>query len=111
MFSKSRFCGIAAVLTVLTPLCPDVGYSQTAICPGPLKDPHPMGAFSFETNSRLDPTTLDGYKSGIVSCVSNLDTKFPLYVHWLIPGPHGWAPAGQKLESVARLIRMTRSHR
>ncbi len=105
MFSKSRFCAFAVVLTILTPLCPDVGYSQTAICPGPLKDPHPMGAFNFETNSRLDPTTLDGYKSGIVSCVSNLDAKFPLYVHWLIPGPHGWAPAGQKLESVARLIK------
>jgi hypothetical protein len=55
MFSKNRFCGIAAVLTILTPLCPDVGYSQTAICPGPLRVPHPMGAFNFETNSRLDP--------------------------------------------------------
>jgi hypothetical protein len=104
MLSESRSYAIAALFVIAIFLSPRTSYGQT-VCPGPLKEPHLMGTFNFETNSRLDPSTLPGFKSGIVSCVGNLDTKYPLYVHWLIPGPHGWAPAGQKLESVARLIK------
>jgi hypothetical protein len=77
--------------------------AQSDSCPGPNKEPHPYGTFTFQTNSRLDPLTSGPYKFGVVSCVNHNDPINPLYVHWLIPGPHGWVPAREKLESVLRM--------
>lgn len=77
--------------------------AQPVDCLGPVKDPHPIGPFNFESNSRLDPMAFGEYRFGITSCVKNNDTANPLYVRWLIPGPHGWVPSRQTLESAPRL--------
>jgi hypothetical protein len=77
---------------------------SAAPCSGPNKMHHSYGNFDFETNSRADPVKFRQYKAGLVSCVSNNDKTNPLYAHWLIPGPRGWVPANDKLESTPRLI-------
>src|SRR5262249_22249869 len=79
--------------------------AQTVKCPGS-KQPHPYGTFTFETASRVDPVNpANGgqYRFGVVSCVDHNDPINELYVRWLIPGPHGWVPAREKLESTPRL--------
>jgi hypothetical protein len=82
-----------------------------------MKEPHahPNGNFNFETNSlfeqvgKLDSVIDAGkFKYGIVSCVSNPDPKYPLYVRWLIPGPAGWVQPNGKLESAPRLTNETK---
>jgi hypothetical protein len=78
--------------------------AQGSGCPGPLPQQHRLGEFNFDTNSRQQATKVDGFKSEIVSCVMNYDKQYPLHVDWLIPGPHGWAPPANILESVARQI-------
>ncbi|WP_316178081.1 hypothetical protein [Bradyrhizobium sp. SZCCHNS30591] len=71
-------------------------------CLGPNQEPHPYGSFTFKTNSRVDFSYLKGYKHTVISCISHDDPINPLYVKWVIPGPHGWVPAKQRLESLAR---------
>lgn len=78
--------------------------AQNAGCPGQLFQQHLLGEFNFDTNSRQQATKVDGFKSEIVACVKNHDKQYPLHVDWLIPGPHGWAPPENILESAARLI-------
>jgi len=72
--------------------------------------PHPYGSYNFETNSLHTETSnlpdlLDAgdYKYGIVSCVSNPDKSYPLYVRWLIPDLNGWVLPEDILNSSARL--------
>ena len=51
----------------------------------------------------MNPAESGGFSLGVVSCVQNDDPdNNPLYVHWLIPGPDGWAPKGFHLESGTR---------
>lgn len=77
--------------------------AQTSACAGINKEPHPYGTYTFETTSRLDPMQVGRYNYGVVSCADHNDPNNFLYINWLIPGPHGWAPPNGKLESAARL--------
>jgi hypothetical protein len=85
--------------------------AQPNECSGPNKATHSHPPFSFETNSRVVPidelssTPAGLYKYGIVSCISNKDLSYPIEANWLVPGPDGWVPAGEKLDSVPHLIR------
>jgi len=65
-------------------------------CLGPNQEPHPYGSFTFKTNSRADASDLKGYKHSIISCISHDDPINPLYVKWVIPGPHGWVAANSR---------------
>jgi len=92
-----------AVLVVLPLLLvPAAPLHAQGGCPGSNQEPHPYGSFTFRTNSRIEAPPLRGYKHGIVSCVMHDDPINPLYVKWVIPGPHGWVPAKQNLDSLAR---------
>lgn len=77
--------------------------AQAADCFGPLREPHPLAPFDFESNSRIEPQQVGNYRFGIISCVKNNDSKNSVYVRWLIPGPNGWVPIGERLESTPRL--------
>lgn len=75
----------------------------SASCHGPNPEPHPYGTFTFHTNSRLDPIAQGNFRYGVISCVDHNDPLNDLKVHWLIPGPHGWVPPAEILESVPRM--------
>jgi hypothetical protein len=97
--------GLVATALAALPLLAALGVpalAQGMPCPGPNPQPHPYGSQNFTTNSRVGPPPLPGYKAGIVSCVTHDDPLNPLYVRWVIPGPHGYVPPKRRLESVAR---------
>jgi hypothetical protein len=97
---KRAFRTLLAVLPWL--LATAAPLRAQGICLGSNQEPHPYGSFTFKTNSGLGAPPLKGYKYGIVSCVTHDDPVNPLYVKWVIPGPHGWVPAKQSLDSLAR---------
>jgi hypothetical protein len=57
----------------------------------------------FNTNSRIEKINLGRYKYQVISCVTDNDPMNPLRVKWLTPGPDGFIPPHQKLESVPRM--------
>ena len=73
-------------------------------CEGSLPKEHSYGGAEFSTNSRAEDLRLRQYRYGIISCVSNHDKDYPLYVRWFIPGPNGWVPPIRKLDSTPRLV-------
>jgi len=77
--------------------------SQSGTCPGPNREPHPYGTFTFYTNSRVDQISQGGFSHGVVSCLDHNDPINNLKVHWLIPLLHGWVPPTEILESIPRM--------
>lgn len=69
-------------------------------CGGQLNDPHPLGAFDFDTNSNMVPTEkVDPpiplqatFPFAVVPCVRNNKSN-ALRVRWIIPDVSGWVPA------------------
>src|SRR3954469_21057716 len=96
-----RFPAAAFALAALCVAGAPAG-AQSSNCPGSTPEPHALGGFDFNTNSRVETLSAGDYKFGIVSCVANNDGTNPVYVHWLIPGPHGWAPPKETLNSAPR---------
>ncbi|WP_422403754.1 hypothetical protein [Pseudomonas sp. GZD-209] len=70
------------------------------LCSGEMAQPHKVGNFDFETNSRLEEhASVSQYKFAIVSCVGNHDQVYPVRVNWPVAHITSWVPAGKKVES------------
>jgi hypothetical protein len=59
------------------------------LCPGEMAQPHKVGNFDFETNSRLEEhASVSQYKFEIISCVGNHDQVYPLRAELAGGAPH-----------------------
>jgi hypothetical protein len=104
-FAKSIF-GALTLLLVFSPagIClADNNKSPQSVCEGPVAEPHPYGNSTFYTNSRIEPINLGRYKYQVISCVTDADPVNSMRVKWLTPGPDGFVPPHEKLESGPRM--------
>ncbi|UQS16599.1 hypothetical protein [Pseudomonas sp. HS6] len=75
------------------------------LCEGPIVKHHHLGNFNLETNSRIEEyKDTNQYKFAIISCVSNNDKEYPIFVNWRTPRRTGWIPAGQKIDTPVLLV-------
>ena len=103
-FSKSVFGALTLLLAFPTGIClADSNSSPQSTCEGPVNQPHPYGNLTFYTNSRVENINLGRFKYQVISCVTDSDPTNSMRVKWLTPGPDGFVPPHQKLESGARM--------
>src|SRR5947209_3247832 len=85
-------------------------WAQSTQCFGSLPRNHPYGNFNFDTNSRVEPYTpppflapSSQFRYQIVSCVSNADRDYDLWVRWFIPSFLGYVPPNNYKATTPRL--------
>ena len=101
--SKAIVAALALLIFSAGNSLADGNKSAQSSCEGPTNQSHPYGTFTFYTNSRVETINLGRYKYQVISCVADDDPVNPMRVKWLTPGPDGFIPPHEKLESVPRM--------